>query len=1561
MTLGGWALANPAGLAWWALALPIIALHVLRPRRIEARVGAVYLWRAVARPVSAAQPWQRLIPSWLLAAQLLAALLLGLAMAQPVRLTDDLLGEHTVFVVDASASMQSTDGAPDRLATARDRASELRQQLPLGGEASLIVAGAQARALLTNSADADAFDAALDSIEASDGIGDFDSAFALAAGLDTSERDSRVVFISDGGIEPADLRAAPIGTRYESVGSSSTNRAITQLSVEPAEAGLLVRATVAHFGGPAAEQTLRVDVDGVTVESPDLALESGDVVNLAIEVPLGEKIEAFLEGGDALAIDDRAVATVARRADAELLWVGPDNRFIAAALAAVDGVTISRAETFPAEIDPAIDAVVAAGVAVPDDLDVPLLAIAPPGGARGIVAAGSSDNPFLTLIRDDHPLVQDLDFSGVFVAQAQRVTPPAGAEVVLGAEGVPLLITLDDPTPTIYLSFELDNSTLPLELAFPVFIDRAIADLTDLVTPPARLVIGTDLPIDPSLEAVVTNPDGTTETIPPGTSFPAADRIGFWTISQPERGDVVVAVGASRAESAIAPAPDLPFEAAFGDAANDVGRGQVPWLTPLLLALLVIIGLELLLARRRQGVGQRQWRVAVGLRAAVALALVAVLLAPSFSWPANEVATVFLIDTSDSMTPGGRAAAAATVGGALDQQPDKTRAGVVVFGHDARLETLISNNPAFDGVTVQVDRSGTDLAAALRLGAAALPGDTRRRLIMISDGRATTGNAITEAERLQADGIPLDVIIVEPNSGTDLAVAGVDVPPVARRGEQVDIDVRVVAPRAIAAEVTLRRETETVESRLVELEAGENTLRFTDVAAGDGVLRYQVEVDAAGDTINVNDLGFAAIPVEGADRVLVVEGRANEGEGLTTMLEAAGLPVDEVTPGSFPAIDELTRYSSIVLVDVDRRDLSDGQVTALTGAVRDLGRGLVVIGGTHSYALGGYRNSDLEQILPVISEITDPLRRQTVAEVLAIDSSGSMGACHCNEEGQNGLGGGNRIDGGVSKTAIARNAAARAIAALEATDEVGVLTMDANDRWVIDLQRTPAQDVIDEGLSQIVPNGPTFVDSGLLTAADELRKSEASLKHIIFFSDGFTEPGNLSLLVDQAAELLEEGITVSVVATGEGAANDLRPIAEAGGGRFYPGRNLEQIPDLIVQEAVLASRDFVNEGDFLPLIASNRAPVRNLTESPSLAGYIATTAKPTASVDLRIGPDEDPLLSSWRAGLGRVTAWTSDGGQRWAAPWNGWSEAPAFWAAVVKDTFPIAGDQGGVQARVVDSQLEIRLDGVEDWPADAEAAVRVAGPDGSSTEVELDRIDGSTFAASVPVDAAGTYAIGASVSDDDDALWSGIGLTTRSYPAEYQPRPVRRDQLSALAQLTGGRVDPDPTELFSTAGTIAGRQRIDLTRWLLLFAVLGWPLAVAVSRLAWRRGVVAERTSQAVTTVTQLRTRLPKLTEPELGRSDRWSGTATSDPTPSAPPSAHRPESPSPAASASSTSSTAPSDSGAPPSAAPTSPPSGPPTTAAPASGSTPNGDGDDVEASSTLSELLARKRRRKG
>jgi hypothetical protein len=193
----------PAGLALLALAIPIVLLHILRPRRPEVVVGSTYLWKPLAEPVSAASPWQRLRPSLLLLLQLLAVALLALAVARPVRLTAAPLAKHTVFIVDDSGSMAANDGKPDRIGAARARAQALRRQLPGGGQASVVVASAQPRVLLSASDDSRAFTEALAAIPPPAGTADFAGAFNLAESLETPGVPIGFVLLSDGGLSLA--------------------------------------------------------------------------------------------------------------------------------------------------------------------------------------------------------------------------------------------------------------------------------------------------------------------------------------------------------------------------------------------------------------------------------------------------------------------------------------------------------------------------------------------------------------------------------------------------------------------------------------------------------------------------------------------------------------------------------------------------------------------------------------------------------------------------------------------------------------------------------------------------------------------------------------------------------------------------------------------------------------------------------------------------------------------------------------------------------------------------------------------------------------------------------------------------------------------------------------------------------------------------------------------------------------------------------------------------------------------------------------------------------------
>ncbi len=1441
MTLG-----NPAGLFLLVLAAPVVLLHILRPRRPRAAVPSTFLWREAGAPTTAAAPWQRLRWSLPLVLQLLAVAALAGAAARPARTEPVALARHSVFVVDASGSMLARDGDPDRAADARGKAARLRGRLPEGGVASVVEAGPTPRVLLTASSDRAAFSAALRRVATTAARPDLPAAFRLAESLETPGTPLGVVFVSDGALSLEEQATLPPGTTYVKVGNRAANRAVTSLVVEPRGSGLHATVTVRNAAGPDVHQRLRVDVDGRTAATLELDLPPGASVTRELDVPAGDQVEATLEGDDLLAADDRAVAVGARRPPLRVLLAGPDDPFVERLLAAIPAVTVERrAEATPAT---GFDLAVYDQVDPPADPGAPFWAIAPPGGVPGVRVSGEVERPAVTLVRSDLPLLAGLDLADVAISSAQRLEPSPGVEVLAAAEGAPLLLRGElarsgvsgrgpqAAVPFAYLGFALGDSNLPLQVAYPVLADRLLTELGGSALPSGSLRVGQPLPVPAGVAVRVDGPRGGRD-LAPGDPVPVADHPGLWALTPEGRARRLVAVNADPAEADPTPSERLAVRTREGGAAGSRERGQRPLLRWAVALALVLLAAELLAARNEGGVRRRRWRAALVLRAAMVAALVAAALGASLPGRGGGVATVFVVDGSGSLGPGGRADAVTFARTALAEQPRSARAGVVVFGGQARLELTVGPAGRFTGQTVTVDRGRTDLAAALRLAGAVLPSGSKRRIVVVSDGRATDGDARSEAARLASTGIAVDTHVVAARTGPDASVARVDAPRRARAGEVVLVRAVVSSTAPGPAEVVLRRDGVEVARREVDLVAGETTVEMGDVAPPAGVARYEVQVRSATDTVAEDDVGFASVAVDGPARVLLVEGRPGEADAVAAALRAGGLGVDVAAASGLPPVDRLSGYEATVLVDVPAEQLAPDQVAALRVAVKDLGRGLVALGGERAYGAGGYLGTDLEALLPVTSEVLDPKRRASVAEVLAIDSSGSMTACHC--RGERDFSGGGLVEGGVVKVDIAKAGAERAIQALQAEDQVGIIAFTTSTHTVLPVQPRPDSETVRRGLSTVSPTGGTDLVTGLRAAADQLRATKAQLRHIILFTDGFTAEGALGATRDLAASLYAEGITVSVLATGETSAGpELKAVADAGRGRFYPGRDLQEIPRILAEEAVLASRSLIVEGEEVPRVVGGLAPVRNLKEAPALLGHVATTARPQAEVGLRVGPDDDPLLATWQAGLGRATAWTSDAGTRWAAPWTRWDASVAFWTALVKDTFGSGGGALDASATVSGDRLRLSVETPPGLPAGATATARVSGPAGETSEIPLERTE-KGFAADAPATSAGTYAIGVEVTAPGAAGGTARALATQSYAPEYRPGPPDAPLLARLAALTGGRADVAAERTFDAEGLRPGRVRHQLAGILLVLAALLWPCDIAIRRLSRRRALVA--------------------------------------------------------------------------------------------------------------------------
>lgn len=1440
--------ATPA--AFWLLGLmaPIVALHVLRSRRVEVVVSSTLAWQAVDRPVAAARPWQRLRWSIPLVLQLLLVALLASALAGPALDTGRVSAQHLVVLLDTSASMGATDGAPTRLSSARDEVDRLTGELGEGAVVSVIATGAPAR-VVASSVAPDSVGARLESVDVSEGPFDAEAASSLALGMDRPDRSVAYALVSDGGLDASDVRFLPAGTEFHPVGRRDRNLGVTNVVVSSAGDQTHLQVSISNSGEDPATSIVRVDVDRADAASTSVTVPGGETTEIGFDVPSGDRIEVHLDIDDLLSSDNHVDAVGPAARTLGVLRVGAANPFLDALLdtrASFDVTQVASIEelgTDPGALD-RFDVAIFDRTPVPAGIRVPWLGIASPGGAPGVAVDGDVDTPVPALVRADSDLLAGLDLGELAFASAQRIDAPA-ATTQIGAEDTPLVVQgTDDGIAFVYLGFALDQSNLGLLPAFPVLADRILDSLGGADLAAGSLTVGDQLPVDPGSEAVVTAPSGTRTDLSKGNPAPLLDRIGVWTIDTaggPEAGGQrrLAVVTPAPAESDVAPRDGL----AIPGVADPGGAGGAPVRRSLMVALLLtacaVLGAEWWFSARRRGVGRRQWRIAQVVRAGVLVAIILALLAPTFSVSSSKVAAVIVVDVSDSMA-GGRDRAVDTVRTAIDQMPDGDAVGVVAVGGDARVDAAVEESLDWNGVGVRLDGSATDLAAGVRVAGAMLPDDRARRVVVVSDGRPTTGDLEAEISRLRRVGVRMDTIPIDTSTGPDVLVASIEVPDRARPSDDVAITVRLRATEAQRVSVTLRRDDVEVETRLVDAAAGETEVEFSQPAGEPATVRWTASVAGPSNGILENDLARASTRIEGRAQVLVVEGAPDESAALGAVFAATGAAVTTIAPEGMTSLTDLSANDAVVLVDVPLTALSPDQVDLITTATRELGTGLLTIGGTSSYGAGEYLGSPLEALLPVLSEVRDPKRRSKVAQVFAVDVSGSMGACHCADD----AGGDNsRLPGGIEKADIARNAAVRALDGIEPTDELGVLALDDQHRWIRDLGPVGNGSEARDELGSIKQSkGGTNLEPGLSVSAERLRESDASLRHIVLFTDGFEDTNTLARLAGEAGELRADGITVSVMGTGEGAAGELRRIADSGGGRYYPGRDLNDLPNLLLQETQVVSRQLIVEGDFTPERTSSAPIVDRLDVAPPLGGYIATTARPTATTHLRVGDEQDPLLASWQIGLGRVTSWTSDAGNRWAGGWTAWEGAPAFWADVLRSVY--REPQGSLAVRFDDAEATATATFDSSVPDGANVSAVVVGPDGRSSETAMRRIDDRTFDTTFPTERIGAYALNVTATEGNEALASVTGVAQLGYSREYSGAPADPELLTTASLRSGGRGSITAADVFAPDGLERGRRVVDLRAWWLLLALLAWPIAIALSRLRFATGPDAKVRSE---------------------------------------------------------------------------------------------------------------------
>ena len=854
-----------------------------------------------------------------------------------------------------------------------------------------------------------------------------------------------------------------------------------------------------------------------------------------------------------------------------------------------------------------------------------------------------------------------------------------------------------------------------------------------------------------------------------------------------------------------------------------------------LAALAVLPVLAYYFYRTLVDLPRRQMVVSLLVRTIVILLLALSLAGLNLLSPTQQLFVVFALDESLSVDDDARSLADEFISNATrDVEP--TQYAVLPFAaepSDPQHSADDSQSADSDAQASTRDSqlaNATNIQAALEVAAAGMPPHHVPRIILLSDGNETEGDALRTA--LNA-GIPVSAVPLPVRDDPEIQVSAVDVPTQVAQGEPFYVEVAINSNHDDEVLVEVYKGDHKVISETQSLKEGENRFRFRQQCEKPEEFSVRLgrprdesgspRMDRFEDTLLDNNMASGLVFASGKPRILLVDSTPDLARDLAWALEEQELQVDVRPPQGLPeSLADLQNYELVMLSNVPATDLTARQMELLRTYVSDLGGGFMMLGGDQSFGLGGYYKSVVEDVLPVRSDFEKEKEKPSLAMVIVVDRSGSMGG---------------------QKIELAKEAAKSAVELLGGRDQIGVLAFDHETYEISELRPVADSGLVKDRISTIQAGGGTNMYPPMEQAYDILAAANAKLKHCIILTDGISAPGDFEGV---AQAMTDSRITVTTVGVGQGCDQALlEEIARIGRGRYYFTDDPNSIPQIFAKETVTASKSAINEEPFLPQVIRSAPALSEIDfdSAPFLLGYVITRPKPTSEVILAT-ESGDPLLSWWRYGLGMSVAWTSDGKSRWAAEWLSWPGFGKFWAQLSRHTMRKSEAKGfvvDVERRAGQAHVTVdSVDPIGGFLNEADAALTLIDPKLKKTDVPLLQIAPGRYAGQFDAAEPGAYHVDITQKLGSDVNYRQSRGLVVGYPDELRLRPTNEEFLRSLTDASGGTYEIAAGDVFQL-GDESASNAVPLWPYLLAAALLLFLADVALRRIdfsmvsVWKR------------------------------------------------------------------------------------------------------------------------------
>lgn len=1406
------------------LAVPVvIILYLLKPKGKDYRISSNLLWDKLLKNQESKTFLEKFIHNILMYLQIVIILLLVLALMSPYIHKQGSDQGNVILVLDTSGSMQHDAGdgslriekaleqARELIASSEDTAFSIVTSDCMG--ADLLAVGVKDKSSLYK---------VLEQIVCCDGHGDLQSAESLIetlrgadeeAGVDASVPEV-IVYTDGNGAEEAmrfseyfDARVLVMGDAVRNVANNFLaytdvdKQAEEELPVSDkvVEDSRRIRcaSSLTNYSDTEASLEISLYEGKKLVEVKSLTIGSGetnfcyfqeyDWQGEALRSEISSVRFAGMEDEDSLAADNVAYAIPDQVSRMDAVLIGEGNTYIEKAYQAATGMSLTRVKSEGAltEEGKRVRIYDAGQESALQDENSLIFK-----GERD--AAGTAERVLLTVTACD--LTTGLNSFSIGVNETKVYEIPEwGTGFLWAGEQCAGYYGEHDGIKIIVVGFDIRESDFPLKAEFPIFMSNAIHYLNDTsLLADSVYMAGENVVFHPQAELDV------------NTLTAETGKAGLFEINAGDLTEQYVVRFATDSQS-----DGRLVAEGTGDLSSDRDRLVKKQLKNVLLVLILFLMAVEWFVYRRQMRSRSRFYLAVRIVGMVLLLLA--LLGVSVNKKSNVNTTIFLVDISSSNEQNLKSMEA-YLEDAIRDMPARNQYGIVTFGKNSLVEQFLTKEDQISRIMSLPDKTATNYEEAVSRALAMIPPDSAGRIVLLTDGKETKGSIANTAAALTSGQIELLALVYEADQGKDVYVDNVELPSYLYQGDAYSMTVTVKSNYETDAELQVWMGSMLQQNYGVHLNRGENQFQFRQIVTGEEIESLEVRVVADGDTCLENDSYHAYAVVNGIPRILLVAGMREDSSQFENLLRSGNCNYQRVSAINAPsALAEMLEYDSIILDNVFIWDLPEGFLANIETYVKDYGCGLISCGGEESFALGGYRESVLETVLPVDMELRGVNEIPKTAMIMVIDHSGSMS-----------MDAGN----GATNLDLAITAAKTAVDQMRSSDYVGVVTFDDTCSWVVDPTPADNKEEIKEKIENIAEGGGTTIKPALKAALQGVTDCDANIRHVILLTDGQGETNNFR---DIISAYQSEDVTMSTVAVGDGSDTRLlEQLAMSCGGRYYYSDMASDIPKIFAQEVFLSGDTYLQNGVFSLAVNRNSEITRDIFTDgwPSIYGYISATPKNTANV-LIASEKDDPVLTVMQYGLGHTVAWNTDVTNKWTAGYAGESDYVQLWKRIIDYSVGNAGiGEDALDVKTAGGYTSIVYNALN-YDEQTKVEAVYTDPEGNTQAVPLQATAPGCYEAKLDTDMIGIYHFSVRRMDRDTITNVVTTASAVQFSDEYK-FDVNNKAFNSFMERYGAILDPEDN--FWKNRKSGSREQYELAKWLILLAILWFVMDIALRR-----------------------------------------------------------------------------------------------------------------------------------